>query len=494
MTTRLHNVRSIETGAPVELFAQEGRWSERSPNVDREIDGLGRFVAPPFVDCHCHVLPTGLDLSKVNLDACNSHQDVLDVIAGALRDVRNGWLLAVRYDQTRYDGKHLTLRELDAVSPSVPILLRHVSGHASVANSAALIAAEVGEDVQDPPGGEFVREADGRLTGVLLESAHEFVSERTPAPDLDGMIDAIRLACESMSEMGIVAACDMMTGRFDLVQELLAYDAVLASGSVVDTVLYVQWREVFGSRGIGAARFADCVRDLRHARLGGVKLFADGAIGSGTAAIHGRYEGGTGAGKLIYPPDELTRRVLTAHDAGYSVAVHAIGDRAVDVVMDAFEATGEPQLHRLEHAMLLSDAQIERIARAGCTVTFQPEFLLRFGHSYRRQLGPERTALLKRSRSVVSAGVPLAYSSDRPIVPGNPMHGVNTAATRPDGFSQAESVTRDEAFHLYTKAAAVASGMHDLGLRVGDRAKAALFDRNPIHDPEATVAQLISLD
>jgi predicted amidohydrolase YtcJ len=204
-------------------------------------------------------------------------------------------------------------------------------------------------------------------------------------------------------------------------------------------------------------------------RAAGIKIFADGAIGSATAAIYGRYTGETPAGpvlstrarqaeheakevsgQLMYAPEKLIDMTKRAAAAGYQVAIHAIGDYATDLVLDAFEATEDPSKHRLEHGMILSDAQIERIKSVDCFLTFQPEFLMRFGHSYRRQLGPERTAKLKRTRSVLDAGIKLSMSSDRPIVPGDPRDGIRTASNRPEGFDPSENCTLEEAIRCYT--------------------------------------------
>jgi hypothetical protein len=126
----------------------------------------------------------------------------------------------------------------------------------------------------------------------------------------------------------------------------------------------------------------------------------------------------------------------------------------VDLVLDGFEATGQAELHRLEHAMILSDSQIERIASLGCFVTFQPEFLAAFGNTYKRQLGTERASMLKRSRSILDAGIRLAFDSDAPIVSGDPEVGISVATNRPDGFSQLENISWQEAVHAYTLAGA----------------------------------------
>lgn len=149
--------------------------------------------------------------------------------------------------------------------------------------------------------------------------------------------------------------------------------------------------------------------------------------------------------------------VQTAHGAGFRIAIHSIGDYATDLVMSALEATRDPARHRIEHAMLLSDAQIERLAKLGCHVSMQPEFLIRFAHAYKRQLGPERASRIKRMRSVVDAGIALSLSSDRPIVSGDPWVGVRCASDRPEGFDPSENLTRNEALLGYTQRAAEAN-------------------------------------
>lgn len=391
-------------------------------------------------------------MQKLNLGGCSTPEEVLESVRGRVAETNPGhWVLAVHYDQTKFpDGKHLNRHALDAISTAHPILLRHVNGHASVANTAALERAGVGADTPDPKGGEYVRDESGEATGVLFETAHEFVTSKVPNPTLEQMISAIRAAGDSMAAYDIALAADMMTGRFDLALELQAY---AEAESNVQYGLYLQWATVFGPRGLGT----DALKDFEK-QICGIKIFADGAIGSRTAAIHGTYESGDEIGTLIYAPERLKQMVLTAHDAGYQVAIHSIGDRSTDLVLDAFEATGDPSRHRIEHVMILSDAQVERIARLGCFATCQPEFLVAFGHSYRRQLGPERASKLKRLRSLIDAGVKLSLSSDRPIVSGDPSIGIQAATQRPEGFDPGEAITREEAEHAYSVAGAEAMG------------------------------------
>ncbi len=458
----------MAANGPLQIKIEGGRFSE----VRAADSGLepSVWIMPGFIDAHCHILPTGLDLLKLHLGSAQSPSEVLSSIADWNRDTDQGtWLHAVHYDQTKFEGAvHLNRHDLDKVSTDRPILLRHVNGHASIANSAALRAAGVDESTQNPRGGTFERDQAGRLTGVLLERAHEVVSAASPAPSIDQMVEAILHASAEMSGFGITTATDMMTGHRGLEQELTAYRIAAERGCPVRLRLCLQWATVLGPRALDPLRLSELIESLPEdfCKVIGVKIFADGAIGSATAAIHSVYNTTGGQGSLIYEPTKLSSMVARAHDEGWQVAIHSIGDRSTDHVMDAFEATGEPSRHRLEHAMILSDAQIDRIAKSGCHVTMQPEFLTRFGHAYRAQLDSTVFPQLKRVRSCLQAGIPMSFNSDRPIVLGDPWVGIQTAVDRPVGFDSSENIPMSQAVDLYTAGGAVANGDQQNGGRI----------------------------
>ncbi|MHB8636637.1 MAG: amidohydrolase [Fimbriimonadaceae bacterium] len=485
--TLYKNFRWGLTGESQALRVEDGRVTERGPNVSglgaEEIDLGGRFLLPALTDCHCHILSTGLDLAKLHLGAANTQVEVLDAVRDRHRDTAAGWLLAVHYDQNKWGGEHLTRTQLDTISATRPILLRHVNGHASVANSAALVAAGIAPDESDPSDGSFGREASGVINGVLFEGVHERVSSASPAPSFDEAVAAIAAAAQSMAAFGIEAATDMQTN----VKDLAAYQAAAERNCPIRFKLYLVWKDVFGPRAVDR-ELVEVLREGRDSRLAvaGVKLFADGAIGSATAAVYGGYADrplapGDYAGQLMYSAERLQERVRVAHEAGFRVATHAIGDHALNIVLDAYEATGDAARHRVEHAMLLSDAQIERLADSGVSVAMQPEFLIRFGHTYRTQLGAERASHLKRFRSVLHAGIPLAFSSDRPICAGSPWTGIECACDRPEGFDPAENLTRVEAIERYLEPAATIGGGEPAGsLSVGQASAAIVMESDPL--------------
>lgn len=461
-----------ENGETQDLLTEDCKVVSRGPNCGKaEIvhDCTGKTLFPKWVDNHCHILPTGLDLLKLQLGHFDTREEILDAVRDRNAKLPDGeWLMAVHYDQTKFaDSRHITRQELDSISTTRPILLRHVSGHASIANSVSLQAANVNESTPDPSGGEFGRDETGRLNGLLLEDAHEAVTAASPNLSLDQMVDAILAASERMSLLGIGAAADMMTGRFNLDLELQAYRIAAERGANVRFRLYLQWSQVFGPRKIDSSRLSELSKAMNPdlCKVAGIKIFADGAIGSGTAAIYGKYVGkeheDDDQGQLIYAPDRLKIMVQIADEAGYQIAIHSIGNRSTDAVMDAYEALPDPSIHRIEHAMMLSDEQVNRLARLNCYVSMQPEFLAHFGHAYLKQLGPERAGMLKRFRSITDAGLRLSLSSDRPIVSGDPKLGIRCALNRPSGFDPIENLTKQEAVLGYTQAGADAMGDSD---------------------------------
>jgi predicted amidohydrolase YtcJ len=462
------NFRWWRDGAPCNLqISAQGKVTYRGseePLADDVTDLGGAWLMPAFVDCHCHILSTGLDLHKLNLSACDSREQILELLRERSEQTPEwAWVLAVQYDQTRLeDGRHITADEIESATLGRPAILRHASGHACVANRTAIGLA----DARDVEGGEIVRDRHGEPTGVLLENAMRIVYQLLPPPTREEMADAIFAASEKLNAMGIVSAADM-GATHNLEDQFWAYQNAIERGARLRIRLYPNWSQVFK----GGPQLPEPTDNLRVA---GIKLYADGAIGAGTAAVSEPFLTG-GKGKFMYSPQELKTRVKTAHDAGHSVAVHAIGDRATDLVLDAFEATGEPERHRIEHAMILSDEQIERIAKLGVSISMQPEFRLRFLHSYRRQLGDERATRLLRFRSVLDAGIPLGFSSDSPIVPGDPWDGIRMATEHPT-----EAITFEEAVDAYTRGAAGLDGDELFGrLDIAQFADFQIYEHDP---------------
>jgi len=512
--TIFHRFRSGFTGEVCSMRVVDGRVAAYGRDVDAAgaqiVSMDGRWLMPAFTEAHCHILPAGLDLAKLNLTSYASQEEALDAIRERHAALEGGrWLMAIHYDNRRFpEDLHLTRQQLDAISSVRPILLTHSSLHSGVANSPALMEASVTENESDGPSAVYGRNANGKLDGLLIEDAYLRVFRAAPHPNVQEMATAILAAGKIMATRGILCAADLMTGYYDLLEEIAAYRLAAEMGNPVPVRLYAQWGSLFGPRRVNASALKDAVDGLEAVggRLAGAKIFADGAIASNTAAIYGTYAQGREVGRslsrhsrsaqdfapagvevsgqLIYSPERLTMMVRTAHEAGMQVSVHSIGDFCTDLVMDAFEALDNPNPHRIEHAMLLSDAQIERMARLGCFCSMQPEFLARAPSPYVAQLGLERAASLIRLRSAADAGIKLSLSSDWPVTTGEPLAGVRAAAQRPAEFDPAENLTPAEALKMYSLGGAETLRETDGGsLSHGQRADFIVF----AHDPRELV-------
>ncbi len=481
------------------MIVSHGRIVERGPHVsegpfDQVVDLSGKWLLPAFVDNHSHIEGTGTHLGYPSLVSCQTKEEVLESLAGAVAARRPAQLIAVQYDQNRWGGPHLTALELDKISTQIPILVRHSNGHAAVANSAAFNLASIHPYQEDLPSGTFGRDETGVVNGPLFESAVDLVARSFPKPELQEIKTAIRRANQKVKELGFREVCDMGSHNISALDLLKAYDEVWKEAGSIDMRIYMHWKDLFGPKAVSG----ETLEQYRHL-IAGVKIFCDGAIGSATAAIYGNYltESSSAekkpltaaqaqfhtsksvSGLLMYPPDKLKSMVRTATDKGFQVATHAIGDFAVDLVMDAYEESGRPSLHRIEHAMILSDQQIERIAKLGCFVSIQPEFLSRFGKAYQNQLGTDRATKLIRSRSLLQAGVKLSASTDRPIVEGDPKVGVRLLRQRPEGFDQSENLDGNSALKLWLENASHANCSKANDLTAGQKCEAVIFDSDP---------------
>ncbi len=459
MKTLFVSAKSPFDGSVWNLLVEDGiivYKGDEKFEADRIVGLGGCFVLPGFVDCHCHILPLGLDLSRLNLKNTFSREAVFQLLkdhSGGLKD--GEWIIAVHYDANLFDDKRdITGDELESVCPGIPIVLRHASGHACVASKSAFRLAGIARATENPEGGVIVRDEKGEPTGLLQEEAMGLVYRVVPKPDKYQMRDAIKNAMRSMMSYGITCASDMMTGSYGLAEEFWAYEKAIEEAGGFRCRLYIAWEYLFEKGDFDKRDFPDS--DLL--KVGGVKLYADGAIGAGTAAFYEPDMLGC-EGMLIHKPKELERKILVAEKAGFSVAVHAIGERAVDVVLDALSKTKNPSAHRIEHAMALNENSLRRIAELQVRTVLQPEFLSAFHKTYFSRLKESVARKLKPLRSLTDGGARVALSSDRPIVDGNPWTGIYCASHREEfGFDPSENIALAEAVRFYTQGGAMANG------------------------------------
>ena len=463
----------------------------------RIIDLGGRTVIPGFFDCHLHILWLGANLRHVDLSSppVTSIAEIVRLLSCKVAD-SPGQLCVQgnRYDQNKLsDRAHPDRLDLDKVSDKIPVRIVHTSAHASVVNSVGLKMLGIDRDTPDPIAGQIVRDASGEPTGLLLETASWSNLERIlPTPTRDENMEALKRANRYLLERGITSASDANTlpDHIDLFR-----NAALSNTLQVRTNLMVDWGKVI-SQYDGAVPKPDDLQpdemNWHRLHVGQAKLFADGAITTRTCWLTEPFcDMPDNSGIPMHAPDELLELIVAAHNAGWQIATHAIGDRAVDQVLKCYSEaqrikTRRKPGHRIEHCMLLNPELISRLRRQNVWSIGQPEFLAALGDAYIAALGEERAFRLSPYASLERHDVAQAFSSDCPVVPGNPLAGVRAAVERisPNGvvLNGRERITTESALYAYTAAPAYATFTNrDRGtLEVGKLADLAVLSIDPL--------------
>ncbi len=430
------------TGRLMAVGSESQVLNLRGPHT-KIINARGQIVLPGFYDCHMHILDLGLKLSQVDLSfpKVKCIPDILTQLADQLKaNPASTVVLGARYDQNRLQEKqHPTRHDLDAVSLDLPVRIEHTSGHAAVVNSRALEMLGISRNSKDPVGGIVHRDADGEPTGLLLETAawHNMDSI-APEPTSAEAIKALERAGDYLLSLGITSASDACTS----LDEIDCY----ARASWLQKLrlrvnLMVDWAEVMEDAASAPPPKPEHLQPGRVSghmlHVGQAKLFSDGAITTRTCWLNQPFSDGdnTNTGVPIFPEEELRRLIIAAHRRGWQVACHAIGDRAIEAVLDAYAEAQRQQTrprpgHRIEHCMLLNDQLIQRLRRQNIWSIGQPEFISSLGDAYITALGTERASRLSPYNTLENCGVAQAFSSDCPVVPGNPIDGLIAAVTR----------------------------------------------------------------
>jgi predicted amidohydrolase YtcJ len=428
----------------------------------RFVDLGGRVAIPAFNDAHQHLLPLGLGMAHVNLRAEGVR--TLDELLSRIRDAaartpKGEWVLGRGYDHFELDiGRHPTVEELTAAAPDHPVFVRRTCGHMGVANAAALAVAEVGHNTPDPEGGVIERRAGG-LTGLFQERAMRLVLDRIPEPSDATLVDAIERAGRHMNGLGFASVMDACVGMAAGMREIEAYRVAHASGRLPVRA----WLCLSGNpEGIADAAWQGGVRPNQGddmLRFGAMKVFGDGSAGGLTAAMSEPYlQGGTGV--FCFPMETMHGLLAKYHRQGWQLAIHAIGDAAIEQVlsgMEAADAADTPvagRRHRIEHCGFLTKGQMARMGARGIEPVPQPIFIREFGDLYNINVGPARAAASYPMRDWLDAGQHPAASSDAPVSTTDPFANLHVMVTRrtargtPIGTDQAISMA--EAVHCLT--------------------------------------------
>ena len=464
----------------------------------RVVDASGMTIIPGLNDAHCHVLPTGRSHLLVNCgpDVVSSIAEIKRLVAERTRTTpKGGWIVGFGYDDTKMaEDWYLNRADLDQVATDHPVLIRHVGGHMSTANSVGLRMAGLTRDSAYPVGGKFGHDpGSGELNGVIYETAqrvfHTGSSPLIPRPTPEQDREAIRWVCRQAARIGLTSFTDASVDPLGFA----SYQAALASGDLTIRtymLLGVDFLDSFVGAGLRTGLGNDMLR------VGAIKIVGDGAIAGRTAYLSEPYEGTTDDhGILAIAPDVLEERVMAAHRAGFQVAVHANGDRIINMTLDAYEKAlralpREDHRHRLEHGTVVNPEILARMKRLGVAVLPFGSYIYYHGEKM-RFYGEKRLAMMFAHRSFLNYGIAVGGSSDHQCAPWPPLAGIQSCVTRKSHTGEVlgpeQRVTPEEALWIYTMGSAYTSFEEKTkgSIEAGKLADLVLLDNDPTQvDPE----------
>ncbi|MCK4785183.1 MAG: amidohydrolase [Desulfobacteraceae bacterium] len=477
-----------------------GKLSDLEGPETRIIDVKNKTLMPGLIDSHNHMIRFGENLLAVEVSPSkvSSLEEILSKLKDRAAETPPGkWVKAWGYDDTRLkDKRHPTNKDLDRACPNHPVSVMRTCMHAMAVNSMALKIAGITSDTPDPEGGEIGRNEKGDSNGLLFElEAMNLVNRLIPHPSPADCAHSLKVASEFYVVEGLTMVCEAGAGWSGNPNEAAGFQIAWQAGDLIPRVsmgLMEQTYKIFSEQG-GSGLFTGFGDDSLW--IGPTKFVADGGIGARTAALSHPYEDSDYCGVMCEKPESLTKRMEQAHKAGFQISVHAIGDRALDMVLTAYESIlkshPRPHRHRIEHAAVSRPDLIKRIARLELCVVVQPAFLYFLGESFIRNLGPRRMKNTLALRSMFDKGIKVVGSSDRPVTEGNPWTAIWSAVKRTtisgQEISPDEALTTSEALKLYTRNGAFANFAEDrLGtLSPGKYADIIVLDKNPLGiDPD----------
>lgn len=425
------------------------------------LDFRGGLVLPGFIDSHAHFLDGGFSLLGIQLRDAGSREEFVARIAAKARSLEKGrWILNGDWDETRFNPPELPRREwIDSVTPDNPVFVNRLDAHMSLANSLALRLAGITKETVSPAGGEILKDpATGEPTGILKDAAKELVTARIPAPSFPEKLKAAECALAQAAAVGLTSITDMADeANFGVYEELLKQGRLTCRMCVYIPIEEIGHFERLRSKMAWGGGYL---------KIGGLKGFVDGSLGSSTALFFEPYTDDPSRRGILAPqmlPEGIMdKRLGEADRAGLQVAIHAIGDKANAELLDLFERTmraGGPRDRRwrVEHAQHLRPSDIARFGRLGVIASVQPYHASDDGRWAERRIGPERIKTTYAFRSLLDAGAVLVCGSDWNVAPLDPLTGIYAAVTRrtidgrnPEGWVPEQKITLAEAVRGYT--------------------------------------------
>ena len=455
------------------------------------IDLKGDLVLPGFIDSHTHFLNGGFSLLSIRLRDAESREEFITRIGDKAKEIEKGaWILDGDWDHQSFDPPELPRKEwIDPVTPHNPVCVNRHDGHMVLVNSLALKLAGITKNTPTPAGGEILKDPEtGEPTGILKDAAMNLVMRHIPEPSFEEKLKAAEVALKHAAELGVTSVHDMAYAEnFEVYQELLRQNKLTARLYVyipiteVEIYARLKLKTPFGNNLL---------------KIGGLKGFVDGSLGSSTALFFDPYTDNPRKKGLLhsqmFPEGIMEKRIIQADKAGLQVAVHAIGDKANNILLDIFERiitqNGERDRRwRIEHAQHLLPQDIERIANLGIIASIQPYHAIDDGRWAERKIGRKRCQYTYAFKSLVEKGAVLACGSDWTVAPLDPIGGIYAAVTRqtldgkhPEGWFPEQKISLEEAIRGYTLHGAYAEFSENLkgSVEKGKLADLVVLSRN----------------
>lgn len=456
--------RIVHTGALADVRRQ-------APSTAQTVDLAGATMVPGFIEAHNHMLAYGLGFTAIDARpaALPSLARLVDAIRQRAASVPFGqWIIARGYDDNQLqERRHSTRHDLDSATSQHPVLVVNGSGHLAVASTLALQIAGIAHNTTDPQGGTIVRDEHGDATGLLLETAQELIRRHVPAPTEDDLFDALAACEQRYVAAGITSS---HTAGVNAPEELRAHqrwseaaDQPIRVTMMIGRSLYPVIRDAGLRSGFGDD----------FLRIGPLKLFSDGSLIGRTAAVSEPFLEDVrddNLGMEMMPAEELNAIVAETHDHGFQIAIHAIGDRAIEMCLNAYDAAQRrtprhDARHRIEHCGILRSDLIARLREESVIPVSQPVFIREYGDGFIRHLGRERAKLAYPFRSLIDAGIPLVFSSDCPVSAVEPLVSIQAAVEEKTNqgtpYALQEAISARDALRCYTRNGAYAAFAED---------------------------------
>lgn len=464
-------------------------WDEAEIDL---VDLKGAYMYPGFTDAHAHLMGIGQRELNLTLEGTASIAELVTRIGAELDGMEPGVLLYGRgWIETGWpEGRMPSAADLDAVSPDNPVILSRADGHAMVVNTAALVAAGITDETENPDGGAIERDADGHATGMMIDNAQGLLSSLWTEPDAAAKALALETGAKVYVSRGWTGVHNMSVGP-DEAPIMLE----LAGEGNMPLRLWNAFDATEEGMALAAAQDYEAPTITNHA----IKLYMDGALGSRGAQLIKPYSDRPDtSGLSLITNEDLADFMKRADESGIQVAVHAIGDLANQRLLDIYEAGGYPpeKRWRIEHTQILAPADIARVGDLGLIASMQPSHAIGDLHFAPSRLGMDRLAGAYAWKALIDDGAVVAGGSDAPVEVGSPLIEFYAAVARKDlkgfegeGWHPEQKLTREQALALFTSAAAYAAFQEDdLGtIEAGKLADFTVFDIDLMTVPEAEI-------